>query len=64
MQYIEGDVKIEIIDESDGFMHETAYTVGLGRCATRLPAFTNEELRAGLGDEVYAQIEGIFADIN
>jgi hypothetical protein len=61
---VERDVKIEIIDESDGRIHEAAYSVGgLGRCASRMPAFTDEELRLGLGDEVCDQIESIFADL-
>lgn len=63
---VERDVKLEIVDESlDGVIGKTPHSVaGLGRCAVRMPAYTDEELKAGLGDETCDQIEHIFARFN
>lgn len=61
---IERDVKIEIVDESDGRLYESGHSVaGLGRCATRMPRFTEKEIRAELGDKTCDDIESIFADV-
>lgn len=48
MSYIvvERDVKLEVADES----YEAGYSVaGLGRCAVRMPVFTEAGLKVGLG---------------
>ena len=62
-QYIvERDVKIEIVDEVHGDAHESGYCMGSGRTGGPLPRFTDEELKAGLG-EAYYEIEDVFANL-
>jgi hypothetical protein len=61
---VERNVKIEIVDESlDGDCGPFGIAEPLGRCATRLPAYTEEEMEAGLGKELYDQIGRLFDNI-
>lgn len=62
-QYIvERNVKVEIIDEVHGDAHESGFCIGSGRTGGPLPNFTDEELKAGLG-EGYYEIERAFANL-
>jgi hypothetical protein len=51
------------VDESDGVIREGSSIAGLGRCATRLPMFTDAEIEAGLGKETCDQIERGLANL-
>ncbi len=50
------------MDEVHGEAHESGFCVGPGRTGGPLPNFTDEELKAGLG-EAYYEIESVFANL-
>jgi hypothetical protein len=54
---IKEDIELEFGGET-----EAGATAGL-RAATRIPRFTGKELKAGLGEKVSDQIEGLFRQI-